>query len=306
MKFKNLVLFILTFFTLLSSSGGELIAAGALEIRCGEIPFLKDKRPSWSKIPFLKGKFLKAGKVKGPPVSQQTRVKAVYDKENLYFLFFCEEKNMENVVAFHSGPDVWKDDCIEIFIDSNLDETTFFQFVVSVSGEKYAWGINTENIKGWSAEVTRGSNYWKAEIIIPFSLLGIKPYTGNILGISFCRERRAGELELSTWTPPYGFCKPEDFGRLVLGSYYDFLEITSKSIKESLEKILEEVTDENKVISKVQKWEDLLKEAKGYIENHNLDDIKFSSWLREKENLEKTINLEEVKYEIKMEELLNR
>jgi len=311
MSFRIMGSLILFLFILTNLFEKGVVAQPVSEIRCGEIPFLKDNKLNWSEIPFLKGKFFKAGKVKGPLASQQTKVKIVYDRENLYLLVRCSEKNMDKVVALFNGPDVWKDDCIEIFIDTNLDRTTYFQFVVSVSGEKYGWGLDRRKgiTEDWDAKVNKGPDYWQVEITLPFHLLKMEPHSGNIIGVSFCRERRAGTTEYSTWTPPRGFHKPDEFGRLIFGSYYDFLRITAKSIKKSLQEInpyLKEIPDESKIISKVQKWQALLQEAETYIKNHNLNDTKFSLWIKRWEELKETTKLKGVEYEIKLERLLNQ
>lgn len=305
---------IILFLTLLIFPGSGFASGRKDKVRLAKIPFLKNRRLSWPVIPFIKGKFYKIGKSgKEPPALQQTKVKVAYDSENLYLLIHAEEDNMDRVVTLFSGPEVWRDDDLEIFIDTNMARATYFQFVVSVSGEKYAWSPERKGLsKGWSAKVTKGADWWAVEVILPLRLLGVVPSPGKILGVSFDRERRAGgELELSTWTPPIGFHRPQDFGYLVMNNYYDSLNLLSTSIRESLKGIapfLPGIKDDGdgKIMTEVQKWQELAQVAEEYLKNRNLSDGEFFHWLKEWGKLKRSSKLKEIKYAIKIQTLLHQ
>ena len=145
-----------------------------------------------------------------------------YDNDALYIFFKCYESQMDKLTAqIREHEDrIWSDDCIEIFLDTNLDRTTYYHFLANAIGTKGE--SNSTQGSGWNGkwEVKNfiGNDFWTAEIAIPFRSLSIKaPKPGTVWGINLCREETP-KRELITWSDLIGgFHRPKDFGFLFFG-----------------------------------------------------------------------------------------
>jgi hypothetical protein len=179
--------------------------------------------PVWNKGALLSG-FSPMGKFSSP--IQQTSVRVLYDSKYLYLGVHCNESNMSSLVARSRGRDgsVWKDDVIEVLIDTTNAQHGFYHFFMNPVGGYFSTkcvgggGSSSE----WHGKVivkaVRLSKGWTAELAIPFSDIGIAPVNGLKWGINVCRNRIAGPQELSTWSPsPWGFERPERFGEIIFG-----------------------------------------------------------------------------------------
>lgn len=269
-----------------------------------QLPYFKN---NWDKIAFLKGDFYLLNTDKVP--ENFTKVKIAYDKKFLFLKITCKEEKIANVIKSHTGPDIWQNDCVEIFIDTNFDRKSYYQFIVSVDGQIYGWDAERVPVlKGWSASNKVGDDYWETEIKIPFSILNIEPQKGRIIGMTFCRERWAEVLELSTWTPPRGFHKPEDFGIFVFGSLKDVIYGNLKNINYNL-KILKKEIGKMYLSQELEDKIDLLEEFKEKTENYftlkNIDNEKFIKWVEDFFVIKNSVNIEELIYKIRIEKLLS-
>ena len=141
------------------------------------------------------------------------------DGKDLWLGITCHEDTMDFITAgiTKNGGPVWQDDCVEVFVDQNLDHATFRQILVNSLGTQ-AWMDSTDPAwKAASRVATRShDDRWVVELAIPLADLGI---TGSRFGFNVCRERRPMEsLELSCWSPTgAGFGVPGRFGVAGLG-----------------------------------------------------------------------------------------
>ncbi len=155
------------------------------------------------------------------PAPVQTTAWVGLHGDRFYVGVRAEEPNVEGIVAgvTEDGGPAWNDDCIEMFIDGNLDLQTARQFVIN------SLGTVTTLSKGedWNPKVTRaarvGDDAWFAEFALPIASLGL---TGSDFGLNICRERRVtGDLELSCWSPTGGgFHQPGKFSLASLPGGY--------------------------------------------------------------------------------------
>lgn len=157
---------------------------------------------------------------KNVPVKQQTIVTALYDEKNLYIAFNCLETRTFGLIAkctVHDG-NVWSDDCIEIFLDTNRDYTTYYHLLVNPIGTKRESKKVTDTgwNPGWKVATAIGPNHWNVEVAIPFKDLDTStPLPGTAWGVNFNRARRAAEKEISGWSFMDGnHHHPERFGYL--------------------------------------------------------------------------------------------
>jgi len=149
----------------------------------------------------------------------QTEVRVGSDGANLFLGVTCHEEKMDYLTAriTDEGGAVWQDDCVEVFVDNNLDQSTFRQVLVNALGVQ-GWNDSTDS-KWRAASVAaakRLDDRWTVELSIPMADLGL---TGNQFGFNVCRERRPMEtMELSCWSPTGGaFGQPDRFGLASLG-----------------------------------------------------------------------------------------
>lgn len=153
------------------------------------------------------------------PAAAATAARIGLHGETLYVAFLCAEPDTERMVASVRTPDgeVWKDDCVEVFLDPGPTGKTFYQVIVNSLGTVARVGPGG---KAWkppveaAARVEPEKQRWLVELAIPAAGMGLAPR----FGLNFARERRPMEvLELSTWSPTGGpFGQPERFGLAVL------------------------------------------------------------------------------------------
>jgi len=155
------------------------------------------------------------------PAPVQTKVWFGTFKRRLYVGARAEEPKVAGIVARvkEDGGPAWNDDCIEMFVDGNLDFVTARQLVVNSIGT-----VTGLRPKGkWKPKAARaarvGESAWIVELALPMGHLGI---TGTDFGLNFCRERRAaGGNQLSCWCPTGGgFNQPSKFALASLPGGY--------------------------------------------------------------------------------------
>lgn len=152
---------------------------------------------------------------------EQTVMRLQYDADYLYLGVKCTESHIDQLVTKCALDDtnVWHDDCIEFFVDTNHDHLSYFHFIVSAAGVRYdARGFDRTWNAPWKAAASRGENAWFVEVALPFSELGVPaPAPGDVWGFNLMRERRAGGkgTQLYNWADVKGvFHNPKLFGHL--------------------------------------------------------------------------------------------
>ena len=160
-------------------------------------------------------------------VPVQTQARALWDDRNLYLAVTCLEPNVKGIKAYSTKRDssIWRDDCVEIFLDTNHDRKSYTQIILNSKG-----GIFDRQSPGdanWNGDLTVatkvGTDAWTVEVTIPFQTLGVTPKQGMVWGLNLGRERYAkAKSPLSAWSPTLGkFLVPERFGEVVFGETSD-------------------------------------------------------------------------------------
>ncbi|MFP3902724.1 MAG: sugar-binding protein [Armatimonadota bacterium] len=151
----------------------------------------------------------------------ETRVLVAYDAENLYIGACCEEPEIDRIRRdFHERDDpVWRDDCIEIFIDTNRDAKSYVHFAINSNGAVY--DERRPGDASYDADITAegsvGDAEWMVECAIALSDLKVQGEPGQTWGFNIGRERNPGDEPLSAWSATYGkFLVPERFGTITL------------------------------------------------------------------------------------------
>lgn len=171
--------------------------------RLAEIPNY-EKTLNWEKIPVLPGEFFINRTQKPEFPTQQTEIKMAWNEDNLKVFFRCFEERMNSLITYHTGGAIWQNDCVEFFIDVDLQRTNRLQVICSADAQfvvnTRGLQVNEEKIK---CKTEIKEKFWDAEITIPWKSFNLK--RPELFRAALSRERRAGETEYTTWNWPSGF-----------------------------------------------------------------------------------------------------
>lgn len=150
-----------------------------------------------------------------------TEARLAYDEENLYACFRCREPDLSGLVtrAVKRDGEVRDDDCVEMYVDANLDRETYYHYALSATGvvcDAFMHDVS------WNAEQTveagREEDAWTVECAIPWKSIGVEaPAPGTRIGLNVARTRAQVPREISQWSCTFErSAAPERFGELVL------------------------------------------------------------------------------------------
>ena len=112
---------------------------------------------------------------------------------------------------------------MEIFLDTNHDSQTYFQYVINTIGTVYEVdaGARGEG-QSWNSDIRVGmavaDTFWIVEVAIPAATLKDARFApGDIWGFNIARARISNASEYAQWTPTYegGAHRPDRFGYLL-------------------------------------------------------------------------------------------
>lgn len=176
----------------------------------------KDNEEIWRKIEEI-NEFIKIEDEK-VPLDIQTKVASVYDKDNIYFFFICENPS-KNFIDYDTR------DFITISINPKNSFNEWYQFVFHPLCDIkycYVWKFykNEDPERYWNSEWKVSTNVlspgttrkWIAEVAIPLKDLKLeKIEKDTVISINFQRE--IDRYLTSTWTGRIDI--PEQFGNFV-------------------------------------------------------------------------------------------
>lgn len=124
--------------------------------------------------------------------SFETKVKALYSDSGLYFLFYCEDKQITSTMNA-DFMDLWKEDVVEVFLQPDSSLPSYFEYEVSprnfelpilianVNGSLRRWmpfhyeadrkTKHKTKITSKSGGLAGEVSSWTAEFFIPYTLL---------------------------------------------------------------------------------------------------------------------------------------
>ena len=179
----------------------------ALCRRASQPPLIDGKLddPCWKAPPSLGGFILPKD---GGKAQHRTDVYLAYDKAGLYVGFRCAEPEMSKLVTGQKY--VWRNDSVEVLIDSDRDRQGYFQLIADIAGGRFQQldGVAGETPNrswntDWRYAAAKSDNEWTAEFFIPASALEVKMQDGTALRANFARNEK-GRPEASSWTKRTG------------------------------------------------------------------------------------------------------
>ena len=146
------------------------------------------------------------------PSSVQTKVSAGYDKNNIYFLFICDDPNAESLTLNSR-------DFITVSVNPGGSERRWYQFVVHPKGDirySYVWKLYESSDEpdskweaDWKSSVRIEKSRWIVEMAIPLSNFRVNVINpGETWAINFQRDSQ--QVPATSWTGRID--NPEQFG----------------------------------------------------------------------------------------------
>jgi hypothetical protein len=150
------------------------------------------------------GQFTQYNPDEGSPPSQQSEFKVLYDYNNIYVAFICQDSLPEKMLTKYNSRDIFSGDMIGIAFDSYFDKKTAYEFVLTSAGQKidlkhigdYLWDLNWNAV--WDGATLKSDSGWAAEMTIPLSQLRYIDQPEQVWGLHSWRWIDRGNEE-SNW-----------------------------------------------------------------------------------------------------------
>ncbi len=150
--------------------------------------------------------------LKETPVEVTTIAKAMFDANNFYFRFECDEKEIDKIQASKRPFDqqeIWKDSDVELFISPDGDRQHYYQLMINPMGSWTDLEVNAgaEDFK-WNSNANVTAKYipdkgWQADIVLPRSSMRKAAEDGVL--VDFSRHRVLNGETVGTpyycWSP---------------------------------------------------------------------------------------------------------
>ena len=131
------------------------------------------------------------------PANQQTEVRLCWDGSSLFLGCELLESEMGKLQAEETPPDsgqLFRNDCVEIFVQPDPAIGEYFHLVASAAGSTYdaiARGGPIDWTPEWSVQVSRGTDRWflEAAVLLGQIRLG-EVREGQTIRFNVCREEK--------------------------------------------------------------------------------------------------------------------
>ena len=180
--------------------------------------------PAWQDIRPLRELYQCIFTMRAFPTEGKADIYIGYHGNNLYLGVRGYEASTEHLAATvtERDGDVYLDDCVEIFMDTNHDYRSYYQIMVNSLGTiTDSYNDGSQRTRSWNATYHAATKvedtFWNVEIEIPATQLHqgtIK--SGDVWGFNVARVRIANASEYGQWIPTYGSAhRPDRFGFMV-------------------------------------------------------------------------------------------
>ena len=152
----------------------------------------------------------------------KTSFALVHDGANIYIAIRAEEPEPKklSMKMVQRDADVWADDCVEIFIDSQGKGERYYHLIINPSGTLYDAKVVESGLVhrrewncGATVETHIGTTEWTVEVGVPFSDLSFDPEEPSLWRLNVARQRKVSiPAGLFTFAPLTGTLhRPENF-----------------------------------------------------------------------------------------------
>ncbi len=139
------------------------------------------------------GDFTQQQPVGGVAGSENTYIKVLYDRSNLFVAIICQDSEPELIRDIFDRRDKLSGDMAGIGLDSYMDKRTAFEFNLSAAGQKmdlkhlgdYQWDFNWNAV--WDGATSMCDSGWIAEMKIPFSQIRYADQDEHVWGMHVWR-----------------------------------------------------------------------------------------------------------------------
>jgi len=166
-------------------------------------------------------------RIAGGAAGVDAYVRIARDAQRFYVAVQCMEPRLDRLSAARApAPGKVADtifgenDVVEVFLDTNNDCDTYWQFALDAAGQTAALppkGAAPEAPR-FEGAVGKAADSWTVEIAVPLPELGGTPSAGTRWGINVTRTRRpktdAAKVEYFGWFPSGTFQDARRFGRI--------------------------------------------------------------------------------------------
>ena len=178
-------------------------------------------------------------------VNYQTEAWLCRDEKNFYVAARCFDDNLAELVTKNEGGNLWRNDCLEIYIVPQKQAKYFSHLIVDCDGRSTGgvWGADKwhEPVESKSIDMKvktgREPNAWTAEVAIPIEAFGLPITDKSVWAFGLNREKHSYPEENSSFQG--GFNKPEEYpdlvfdGRTIVFDGLGFKNIGGERVKTS-------------------------------------------------------------------------
>jgi hypothetical protein len=171
----------------------------------------------WANAPVIDD-FHEAEPIEFAPAKDATRVRVLYDEENIYIAAKISMRDARDITAFRlaQGSDIQEEDRFKVIIDPYNNGRSGYDFRINPNGvrEEALFGLlgrpNADWNGIWDGGASISDNGWTAEVAIPFKTLNFDP-DNSTWGISFTSRIPAYNVK-NAWTSQASVTRPGVLG----------------------------------------------------------------------------------------------
>lgn len=185
------------------------------------------KAAVWETIPTAE-KFFVYWKVEPIPGDIHSGLQMAYDSDGIYLRITNHEEHLDKLRALiekRGDPDLWTDDCVQIYFDPNPNGSGYVTFTVNSMGSQHdrkqldaAVSLPEWRGEGWQVWTSQVGKSWIVEAFFPFSDFGAQGRPGDLWSFNLVRfAYTSGAFQGITWSVGGNYISRGNFGYLYFG-----------------------------------------------------------------------------------------
>lgn len=223
------------FFLLLAGQPASAQDAAPRRLAFYELPLVTGKADADGRLPESVWQTVPASehfyvylKTEAIPGELKSSLQMAYDEKGIYLKVTNHEERMDKIKAntkTRGNPNLWHDDCVEIYFDPNGNGVGYMAFTINSLGvqtdrkqQDAAVSLDEWRGENWRVWPSRKENAWVLEAFFPFSDFGTEARAGNLWMFDLVRfAYTSGKFQGTTWSLGGNYNAPGYFGYLYFG-----------------------------------------------------------------------------------------